>query len=266
VDGPVEPETTILTMPPDPVLAPGVPADYYRSIFQAEARHWWYLGMREIARTLLGSRLARPGQRLLDAGCGTGGFLRWLLDNESFASAAGIDIGSAAIDLARERVPEADLRVGPLRKLPFADAAFDLVVANDVLQHVPEDEVDESLSELRRVLAPGGTLLLRTNGARQLRRERADWRVYDRASLRATLERSGFICERVTYANTLLSLVAAARGRSPCAPSETHHGIAAEAGRLRTAVGARALRAEARWLARPGRSLPFGHTLFAVAR
>ena len=47
---------------------------------------------------------------MLDAGCGTGGFLRWLLDRGSFAAAAGVDIGSAAIELARRRVPEADCR------------------------------------------------------------------------------------------------------------------------------------------------------------
>ena len=50
---------------------------------------------------------------------------------------------------------EADLRTAPLCALPFADGSFDLVVTNDVLQHVPEDEVDESLRELRRVLAAG---------------------------------------------------------------------------------------------------------------
>lgn len=253
-------------MTTSPALAPGIPADYYRRIFEAEERHWWYRGMRAISAALLGDRLVRPGQRVLDAGCGTGGFLRWALDRGSFAYVAGVDIGSAAIELARERLPGIDLRTSPLKSLSFEDCSFDLVVTNDVLQHVPHAEVDVSLRELRRVLEPGGTLLLRTNGARRLRREREDWRAYDRATLVAELERAGFAIERVTYANALLSVYAALRGRSPHAPSEAQDGIPRrEPSRFVSALGARVLAAEARWLARPGRSLPYGHTLFAVA-
>lgn len=249
-----------------PASAPGIPADYYRQIFEVEERHWWYRGMRTISAALLGPRLARPGQRLLDAGCGTGGFLDWALARSEFVSAAGVDIGSAAIVLARERLPDVDLRAAPLRALPFADASFDLVVSNDVLQHVQEDEVGESLSELRRVLAPEGTLLLRTNGARRLRRERDDWRAYDRGTLAAALETAGFRCERVTYANALLSLYSALRGRLPHAPSEAHDGIPRrQPSRVASAIGRRVLAAEARWLATPGRTLPYGHTIFAVA-
>ena len=250
----------------DATLAPGVPADYYARIAEVEDRHWWYVGMRRITESLLGERLRQPGARLLDAGCGTGGFLRWLLDRGAFASAAGVDIGAAAIELARARVPDADLRVGPLRELPFDGDSFELAVMNDVLQHVPEKDVAASLAELRRVLAPGATLLVRTNGARRLRRERDDWRAYDRVTLRDELVRAGFECERVTYANALLSLVAGLSGRTPHAPSESHHGIVAPAaGGLKSTVGGRVLAAEARWLARPRRALPFGHTLFAVA-
>jgi SAM-dependent methyltransferase len=247
-------------------LAPGIPPDYYDRIAAAEGRHWWYAGMREITRSLLREPFARGAGRLLDAGCGTGGFLRWALDEGQAKTVAGVDIGSAAVELARSRVPEADLHVSALRDLPFADGSFDLVVSNDVLQHVDEPDVDRSLSELRRVLVPGGRLLVRTNGSRRLRRERSDWRAYDRETLRTVLERSGLECERVTYANALLSLVAWASGRTPHAPSETSHGIVMpEAGRLRRSIGRRVLAAEAAWLSRPGRTLPFGHTLFALA-
>lgn len=249
-----------------PVLAPGIPADYYRRIYEAEERHWWYRGMRSITAALLGDRLEASGMRLLDAGCGTGGFLRWALDRGSFAVAAGVDLGAAAIELARERVPEADLRTAPLASLPFEDASFELVVTSDVLQHVPEGDVAASLAELRRVLAPRGTLLLRTNGASRLRRERDDWRAYDRTTLRRALEGAGFACERVTYASMLLSLWGVVRGRAPHAPTEERDGIPrSEPGGLSTAVGGRLLALEAAYLRGPGRTLPYGHTLFAVA-
>jgi SAM-dependent methyltransferase len=248
-------------------LAPGVPADYYRRIYEFEERHFWYRGMRQITAALLGERLTASDGRMLDAGCGTGGFLRWALDVGSFSEVAGIDIGADAIDLARERAPEADLRIGSLRTLPFPDSRFDLVVTNDVLQHVMEEDVQPSLSELHRVLASQGTLLVHTNGSTRLRRERSDWRAYDRASLVHELETADFQCERVTYANMALSLWSTLRGKRPHAPSEDRDGIPtrdpSEPVKL---IGGLLLAAEARWLAHPRRSLPYGHTLFALAR
>ena len=250
-----------------PALAPGIPVDYYDRIYDAEERHWWYVGMRNLTAAVLGERLTRPGTRILDAGCGTGGFLRWVLDRGSGAQAAGVDIAVSALELARTRVPEADLQPSTLRSLPFDDESFDLVVSHDVLQHVPEEDVHESLTELLRVLVPGGTVLLRTNGSRRLRRERDDWRAYDRGTLRSQLVAAGFEIERVTYANALLGLWGALRGRVPHAPSEERDGIPRrEPGSLVDAVGRFALAAEARLLARPRTTLPYGHTLIAVAR
>ena len=84
-------------------------------------------------------------------------------------------------------MPEADLHVAPLAELPFEPGSFDVVVTNDVLQHIPLEDVDASVRELRRVLTAEGTLLVRTNGALRERHERHDWRAYSRASLRSTL-------------------------------------------------------------------------------
>lgn len=246
--------------------APGIPADYYRRISLAEQRHWWYRGMREISVALLGSRWGGSGTRLLDAGCGTGGFARFALDTGGASTVAGADLASDAIALAGELVPEADLHVAALDALPFADGAFDVVVCNDVLQHLRDAEVGQSLEELRRVLATDGALLLRTNGARRLRVERDDWRAYDASTLEAQLAAAGLRCARRTYANTVLSLFGAARGSIPRAPTDEHDGIpVAMPPRAKNAVGLAVLRAEARYLRRPGRSLPFGHTLFALA-
>jgi SAM-dependent methyltransferase len=66
-----------------------------------------------------------PGQRVLDIGCGTGVFLRAAADRG--ATVAGLDAAEGLLELARARVPEADLRQGEMEQLPFDDDAFDVV-------------------------------------------------------------------------------------------------------------------------------------------
>ena len=137
---------------------------------------------------------------------------------------------------------------------------------HDVLQHIPEEDLPGSLQELGRVLDRRGALVVRTNGGRRFRRARSDWRLYDREALQDTLEASGFRCERITYANMLPSIVAALRGRTPQAPTESRAGVPPQdSSRIRARVGSELSRIEAHYLARPRRSLPYGHSLWAVA-
>lgn len=75
-----------------------------------------------------------------------------------------IDLSPRMVELARER--GVDARVGDVQTLPFADGEFDCAVANWMLYHVPD--IDRGLSELARVLRPGGRLVAATNGARHL--------------------------------------------------------------------------------------------------
>jgi 2-polyprenyl-3-methyl-5-hydroxy-6-metoxy-1,4-benzoquinol methylase len=241
-----------------------VPSDYYRRLHAVENSHWWHLGMRRITGALLDLDGA-SGLALLDCGCGTGGFLGWAARTHAFATMAGVDISPEALAIARETVPDAELALAPVHELAFAAESFDLVVLNDVLQHVDERHVADGLTELRRVLRPHGRLLVRTNGGRHARRERADWRLYDRSSLATALEGAELAIVRLTHANMLLSAWGAARGRSPKAPTATTCGIPSAAGRLANAIGSAVLGAEASYLRRRDRRLPYGHTLFAVA-
>jgi SAM-dependent methyltransferase len=240
-----------------------IPPDYYARMHAAEEQHWWHRGLREIELALLRPRLDSRA-RLLDAGCGTGGFLRFLLDRGAVGSAAGVDLSPEAIELARERVPEADLAVASVTGLPFADEAFDAAVLNDVLQHLPEEDVDRALGELRRVVRPGAAVAVRTGGGLRERRERHDWRVYDRRKLRNELERHGFAVERVTHANLVGSLAAEATGRRPRPPTDERCGIPRGQSRSAAAAGTASLYAERILLSRTRASIPFGHTLLAL--
>ncbi|WP_350276148.1 class I SAM-dependent methyltransferase [Kribbella sp. HUAS MG21] len=101
------------------------------------------------------------GRRILDAGCGSGPLSAALRDKGAIMS--GFDLSAAMIDLARRRLGEdADLIVADLAKpLPYGDAAFDDVVASLVLHYL--EDWTEPLAELRRVLKPGGRLILSLN-------------------------------------------------------------------------------------------------------
>jgi SAM-dependent methyltransferase len=93
----------------------------------------------------------RPDDRVLDVGCGGGDFLAYL-DAHGFA-AAGLDPAPGMVAYARDRLPEADIRIGDADRLPWPDASFDLVTAVNSLQFA-EDTLD-ALAEFARVTGPG---------------------------------------------------------------------------------------------------------------
>jgi SAM-dependent methyltransferase len=106
------------------------------------ARYWW----------------ATPwvaGKAVLDAGCGVGYGTR-LLAQHGPERLVGADISADA--LARGPSDCAELVQADLRELPFETDSFDLVVCFEVIEHV--EEHDRVIDELRRVLRPGGTLLI----------------------------------------------------------------------------------------------------------
>jgi SAM-dependent methyltransferase len=98
------------------------------------------------------------GRRILDAGCGSGPLFSALRDRGAIVT--GIDASAGMLEQARRRLgANADLRVADLAgPLPFPDGAFDDVIASLVLHYV--EDWGPTLAELRRVLRPGGRLLV----------------------------------------------------------------------------------------------------------
>ncbi|OYW11315.1 MAG: hypothetical protein B7X34_03330, partial [Acidobacteriia bacterium 12-62-4] len=111
------------------------------------------------SRYTFAARLARR-KRVLDVGCGTGYGTKELA--LTAREATGVDVSSEAIEYARENYAKDNLRyeLGSATELPFADASFDLVVAFEVIEHL--EEWQKLLTEARRVLAPGGQLVVST--------------------------------------------------------------------------------------------------------
>src|SRR5688500_3743515 len=125
-------------------------------MYRVEDTLWWYVGMRRIGEALLDGRL-QPGLCILDAGCGTGGNLRWL---SRYGTAVGVDLATEAMRFCRLRRLTTTAQASVLN-LPYPDATFDLVTSFDVIYHLDVADDVAALRELSRVLRPGGALLVR---------------------------------------------------------------------------------------------------------
>lgn len=103
----------------------------------------------------------KPGERLLDAGCGTGIVARLAAPHIApDGIVTGLDSNDGMLDEARRQDPErqVDWQAGALERLPFDDQSFELVLCQQVLQFV--GDIHRALEEIHRVLTPGGRLAL----------------------------------------------------------------------------------------------------------
>jgi len=126
----------------------------YREQFEIEENHWWFRGRRRMIWALLRRAGITSSPRILDAGCGTG---RNMIEFRGLGEPEGVDFSPEAVEFCHLRglsqVVEA-----PVEKLPYEDGRFDLILATDVIEHLDDDR--RALTELRRVSAPGGHLLI----------------------------------------------------------------------------------------------------------
>jgi ubiquinone/menaquinone biosynthesis C-methylase UbiE len=173
---------------------------------RAERDHFWFRGFRRFVAPMIAHAAAgRAGLRLLDCGCGTGSNLRLLL--EPHGQAWGFDLTWTGLEAARangvRRVARASVAA-----VPFPSAVFDIVTSFDVLYCLPVEVEQAAVSEMWRILKPGGVAIINVAAMEILRGNHsvlsAELRRYSRTSLRALLEPAGFRIERITYTNAAL--------------------------------------------------------------
>ncbi len=114
----------------------------------------------EIYTAVLGAVPKVAGQRMLDAGCGSGAFIRRAAKHGAIVT--GLDAAVGLVAIARKRVPEADLRVGEIEMLPYGRESFDIVTGINTYFHAADPVA--ALVEARRVLRPGGRVVAVTWG------------------------------------------------------------------------------------------------------
>jgi len=169
----------------------------YDNIARLEEQHWWYAGMRQVAQTLVRELRLDNSDRILDAGCGVGGGLKWLAD---FGTPSGIDLHPRAIHYASQTSDR--LAQASIQALPFPAETFHLVTSFEVLYHLAVTDDLEALREFARVLRPSGWLLIRVPAYDWLRgahdRQVHTRHRYARAELQQKIQAAGLQLNRLT--------------------------------------------------------------------
>lgn len=247
-------------------------AEEYRFLYELEEEHWWFVGMRKIVAALLHPFILPGPLRVLDVGCGTGLMLSWWRDRRATVSAFGADISPVALQFCARRGLRL-LAQASVTGLPFSGESFDVVTSFEVLDWFTPENVKGPVSELSRVLKPGGWLLLRVPAFEWLYSEhdKAIGTVhrYTAPELRQALVAQGLVLERLTYANALLFPLAVAwrwLHRSPRAEPQSDVRPLPKGLRWLNFLLAGVLACEAAWLRYVPWPLPFGLSLIAVAR
>ena len=107
----------------------------------------------------------RPGYRILELGCGTADMWKGKFPLAEGANLTLTDFSSGMLEKAKnntETYSAVSYRLVDIQSIPYADHSFDMVIANMMLYHVPD--LNKALSEVRRVLAPGGVFYCATYG------------------------------------------------------------------------------------------------------
>jgi 2-polyprenyl-3-methyl-5-hydroxy-6-metoxy-1,4-benzoquinol methylase len=105
--------------------------------------------LRRFHRRMASLLKATGATRILDAGCGEGFVVSYLLQETDGLTITGIDCSLEAIEMARQMVPGVLFDAGDLREMPYGGDSFDLVMCLEVLEHLPDPH--KGLRELRRV-------------------------------------------------------------------------------------------------------------------
>lgn len=184
----------------------------YERMYRLEDSYWWFVGRHRMMEALLTERYGRPtagtaALQILDIGCGTGAMSARLAPWGQVVSA---DFSPLALQFSRRR-GLGHLVGADAMHLPLASDRFDLIVAMDILEHLPDDGA--ALCECFRVLKPGGRMIATVPAYPHLWSEHdvalMHFRRYRRSEYRSRFTSAGFRIEKVSHTMLLLYPLAA---------------------------------------------------------
>ena len=233
---------------------------------RAERDHFWFRGFRRFVTPLVAESVRGVAHAMiLDCGCGTGHNLALL---RRYGRVAGIDLTWTGLMFAHG-MGERAVAQASATLLPFPDATFDVVTSFDVIYSLDDAAEKAALDEMRRVLRPGGHLIINVAALEMLRGNHSvlggELRRYSRASLTTRLIGSSFEVRRISYTNAaILPIVASVRLLQRLSGhEESQQEISIPAAPINAALSAAlALEAAAFRIV----NMPFGSSLLALAR
>ena len=174
-----------------------------------EEGYWWHAGRRRILSDLVLRHCGTRAMQILDVGCGSGGTSKAF---KAYGNVVGVDYSELALKHAK--VSGVSVARSSMTAIPFRSGAFDLVTILDAIEHEKDDR--QVLQEIRRLLRPGGTLVV-TVPAFQFLWSRHDVAVshvrrYSLGQIKRIVEEEGFTTLKSSYfVSFLFPLVAAYR-------------------------------------------------------
>ncbi len=238
----------------------------YERLAEVEDRMWWFRGLHANLLSAGDARRTQEhghrGATMLDAGCGTGGFLARL--GARAGTAFGVEIDEDVSHVARAK-SRCAVAVGSVNALPFADQSLDIVFSADVLCHRGVEQ-HAALAGFHRCLRPGGVLVLNLPAYRWLYSAHDaavdNARRYGRREVLTLLAESGFAGARADYWNSILFPLMLMRRKLACGRGGMSDVRLLPAPVER--VFAACLAVESK-LAAAGVRLPFGGSILATA-
>lgn len=130
----------------------------YIKMDKVENDHWWYKSLRELVLNTIDKEFQhRRGITILDAGCGTGGLMNYLINNQ-LTNIEGFDISSTAIDIAKKKY--LNVSIGDLEQYRYNDKKYDVIISNDTMYFFSLDEQKKILDEFYKSLNYNGIVIL----------------------------------------------------------------------------------------------------------
>lgn len=170
----------------------------YLQMAKLEERMWWFRATHEFLLFVLHRSQSESLRPLLDAGCGTGGFLYRLAQSSLASDAIGIDLSAEAVAIAKDK-SKVPVSIGTVDQVPFANGSCSTIVSIDTICHRFVDP-EAAAREANRCLAVGGICVIHVPAYEWLRSYHDEHgytaRRYTRRGLQRLLNRAGF---RVTY-------------------------------------------------------------------
>jgi len=241
----------------------------YDEMFAVEDKHWWYVGLHNLVVVLSNKLFSQKQLKILDAGCGTGGLLSIL--SKIGYEAEGLDYSDEALSYCHKRGLQNIFKADINEWKPHQDT-YDLITSFDVLSHEwVKDEV-QILKSLANGLKDNGVIMLNYPAFPILRRQHDSVvmmrKRYTKKTLRQLLSKADLspviVSYRIPHAFLVLLLLRAYES-TQTNRQDAQSDIATIPSELINNTLIKATKLENQAIAR-GYSIPFGSSLFAVAR